>query len=191
MDAGGTRITVCGRLQVELAGERVEDRLRGRQGRLLFAYLLLNRARAVRREELVEALWPGGTAPGGADALNPVLSRLRSALGAGRVAGRGELRLELGQDASVDWEAAQAGVRTAREALGAGDAAAARDQARAALDVLDGGLLPGLEAEWLDPRRAELDDLLLAALETLAAAGVRLGGADLGRAEAAARRAVE
>ena len=57
------RIQLCGRLIVELQGRRLEDSLRGRQGRLLFAYLALNRDRPVRRDELAEALWSGKGAP--------------------------------------------------------------------------------------------------------------------------------
>ena len=52
-----TRIQLCGRLQVEWAGKRIERDLPGRQGRLLFCYLVLNRHRPVRRDELVAALW--------------------------------------------------------------------------------------------------------------------------------------
>ena len=48
---------LCGRLVVRLGGERVEGALPGAQGRLLFGYLCLNRARFVSREELVEAIW--------------------------------------------------------------------------------------------------------------------------------------
>src|SRR4051794_29340788 len=103
MAAGPTRIQLCGRMEVLVDGVPVGDRLRGRQGRLLLAYLVMHRDRPVRRDELVEAIWPGG-APA-ADALAPLLSRLRSALGADRVAGRSEVRLELGAGAWVDWEA--------------------------------------------------------------------------------------
>src|SRR3954469_18695737 len=58
-----TRIQLCGRLEIEIEGERLEQALPGRQGRLLFAYLALNRDRPLRRDELVEALWPGEGGP--------------------------------------------------------------------------------------------------------------------------------
>src|SRR5688572_10079924 len=45
--AGAVRIQLCGRLVVRLAGGRVEDALPGADGRLLFAYLVLNRLRCV------------------------------------------------------------------------------------------------------------------------------------------------
>ena len=48
----GPRVHLCGRLQVEWDGERLEAAIPGRQGRLLFAYLTLHRERPVRRDEL-------------------------------------------------------------------------------------------------------------------------------------------
>ena len=45
----GTTIQLCGRYVAELEGERIEARLPGRQGRLLFAYLVLSRDRTVGR----------------------------------------------------------------------------------------------------------------------------------------------
>src|SRR3954468_8396327 len=94
--AGGrTRVQLCGRLSVEIAGERVDSRLRGRQGRLLFAYLAINRARAVTRDELVDALWPFEAPPRPGAALSTQLSLLRGVLGADRVDGRTEIQLVL------------------------------------------------------------------------------------------------
>jgi SARP family transcriptional regulator, regulator of embCAB operon len=54
---GGTRIQLCGRLAVELEGRRVEEALPGAKGRLLFAYLVLNRDRRVSRDELLTAVY--------------------------------------------------------------------------------------------------------------------------------------
>ncbi len=191
MTAGRTRIHLCGRLVVELAGRRVEDALPGRQGRLLVAYLVLHRHRPVRRDELVEALWGGEGRPPSAAALGPPLSRLRKVLGPDRLEGRAELRLVLEDDAWVDWEAAPAALRDARAALDAGDAERAADAARDAVGVADGGLLPGLEAAWIDAARGALDELRLDALEALATAGLRLGGRDLVEAQRAAQAAVD
>ncbi len=186
---GATRISLCGRLSVELEGERVE--LPGRQGRLLVAYLVLHRDRPVRRDELVEALWPDGDAPGGSEALAPPLSRVRRALGVERLVGRGELQLVLPDDAWVDWEVAHDAMRRASAALGASDWRAAWGPAQAALAIADRGLLPGLEAPWIDERRAELADLRVVALEAVATIGARLRGTELAPAERAARAAVE
>jgi hypothetical protein len=53
-----TRIQLCGRFALTIDGRRVEDRLPGRQGRLLLAFLAANRLRTVTRNEAVAALWP-------------------------------------------------------------------------------------------------------------------------------------
>ena len=177
---------------MELQGRRLEDSLRGRQGRLLFSYLALNRDRPVRRDELAEALWSGkGAPPAYESLLAPPLSRLRKALGPGVLEGRSELHLILPEDAWVDWEVAPERVRAARAALANGGAEHAWDAAREAVDIAERGLLPGLEAPWIDARRSELADLRVEALEALATAGTRLGGAAWPEAEQAARAAVQ
>jgi len=51
-----TKVQLCGRFAVELDGKRVEGGLPGRQGRLLFAFLVANRNRTISRDELLEAL---------------------------------------------------------------------------------------------------------------------------------------
>src|SRR3954469_8102204 len=188
VEGHATRIHVCGRLIVELQGRRLEESLRGRQGRLLFAYLAMNRDRPVRRDELAEALWSGkGAPPAYESLLAPPLSRLRKALGPGVPDGRTELHLTLPEDAWIDWEIAPQRLRDAREA----PPQLAWDAAREAVEIADRGLLPGLEAPWIDALRGELADLRVEALEAMAAAGARLGGAAWPEAEQAARAAVQ
>ncbi|HEX8105196.1 MAG TPA: hypothetical protein VF533_21430, partial [Solirubrobacteraceae bacterium] len=80
MSTGSFRLRLCGRLRLEIDGERREGRLRGRQGRLLFAFLVLHRDRPARRDELLEALAPQEGAAPQPGALPPVLSRLRAAI---------------------------------------------------------------------------------------------------------------
>src|SRR4051794_16769262 len=177
METPRTRIELCGRLLVEIDGEGVQAALPGRQGRLLFAYLVLNRDRPVRRDELVDALWSENGHPESAEALlRPPLSRLRKALGPGRLEGRTELALVLPDDAWIDWEVAHAALARTREALGAGDHASAWQASNQAVEIAGAGLLPGLEADWIDERRRELADLRVEALEAAAAAGAPAGG---------------
>jgi DNA-binding SARP family transcriptional activator len=99
---------------------------------LLFAFFVLHRDRLVRRDELVEALWSEEGPPVGGDGLlRAPLSRLRSALGLGRVEGRGELAVRFPADTWIDFEAVRDGLRESRVSRGAGDFhaswAAARD----------------------------------------------------------------
>src|SRR2546423_4457165 len=53
----GTRVHLCGRLTAELGGRRVESALPGRQGRQLFAFLVLERHRRGRRGEAIWGVW--------------------------------------------------------------------------------------------------------------------------------------
>ena len=190
MEQGAWRVNVCGALAIEAGGEQIEGRLPGPQGRLLFAYLVLNRGRPVRRDELIDALWADEDARMTAD-IRPALSRLRKALGPERITGRGELQLVLPDGSWVDWEAVEEGLEAGRAASRRGDWRAASREAAEAVSIADRGLLPGMEAEWIDERRRRLAELRIEALEVLAGAGVALGGADLAAAERAARAAVD
>ena len=51
------------------------------------------------------------------------------------------------------------------------------------LNIASRGLLPGAQAGWLEPRRRELADIRLQALEVIGRAGLRIGGAQLTSAE--------
>src|SRR5215216_6712686 len=51
-------IGLCGPLRVHRGDDAREALLPGRQGRLLFAYLVLNRDRDCGRSELIDLLWP-------------------------------------------------------------------------------------------------------------------------------------
>ena len=75
------KVFLTGRVTVETDGAVIgEARLGGRQGRLVFAYLVAEQGRAVPRDELAEALW-GETPPATRDkALTVLVSKLRGAL---------------------------------------------------------------------------------------------------------------
>jgi DNA-binding SARP family transcriptional activator len=180
------RIQLCGELRVELAGERRDAALRGRQGRLLFAYLVLHRTRPVRRDELIEALWSHDGAPPSHTALAPVLSRLRRAVEPATIDGRDTLQLVFDETPWVDVEIVAERVAAARAAHGEEALAAATEAA----ELAEPGLLPGFDAAWLNGPRGELEELRAEALELAAQAGLRLGGAALPGAERAARAAV-
>ena len=186
------RIALCGRLAVSRRGEAVEGALRGRQGRLLFAYLVLHRGRVVRRDELLDALWSDGAPPAGAERLlAPQLSRLRQVLGTDAVDGRTDLRLVLPGDTWIDWEAAHTDLATAQTAFAAGDLDVASAAGAAVVATAGAGLLPGLEALWIEEARAELADTRVEALEILARTGARQGGAALAAAQRAGAAAVD
>ncbi len=183
------RIQICGSLAVERDGQRLDDGLPGRQGRLLFTYLVVNRHRHVTRDELAEALWREPD-PAAVDArLNPLLSKLRRAFGAGTVEGRSTLRLCL-PSAWVDLEAAVEAVHRAESAVAQRDWARAWGPALTALFVAERGFLPGEDAPWIDETRHQLTVLRLRALECYAVAGLGIGGTELAAAVRAGRELI-
>jgi SARP family transcriptional regulator, regulator of embCAB operon len=175
---GRLRIQICGPLVVERAGERLEGRLPGRQGRLLFVYLVINRHRPVPRDQLAEALWKEPD-PAAVDArLNPLLSKLRRVFGADAVDGRSTLRLSL-PDAWVDLEAAVDAIHRAESAVAQQEWTRAWGPVLAALFVAERDFLPGEDASWIDDIRHQLVVLHLRALEAYAAAELGIGGTEL------------
>ena len=150
--------------------------LPGPQGRLLFAYFVLHPGRAVTREELIEAIWPGTPPENPRAALRTLLSRVRSALPDGTLVGGEVLELALPADRWIDVEFARAAADGAARAAGEGDAAGAVRSAQQALEILDDELLNGLDAPWLTAHRAELRELRVQSAETLAAAALASDG---------------
>jgi len=181
------RIQICGTLAVERDGERLDARLPGRQGRLLFTYLVVNRHRFIPRDEVAEALWREPD-PAAVDArLNPLLSKLRRVFGADAVDGRSTVRLCL-SDAWVDLEAAVEAIHRAETAIAQRDWPRAWGPALTTLFVAERDFLPGEDAPWIDQNRHQLTELRLRALECYAAAGVGIGGAELLAAVRASRQ---
>ena len=127
-------------------------------------------------------------AGGAGEALSAILSRLRRALGPAVLPSGRQVELVLPPGAYVDLDAA--GEALARAEAAAGPEAAA-DAAGECLAIAGGGFLTGDEAPWVQERRRDVEALCLRALEALATAGLRLGGARLAAAEDAARALVE
>ena len=185
------RIQLCGRFVVDVDGSRIEDTLPGRRGRVLFAYLVLNRGQALPRDELLVAGW-GEDAPAEAsNALSVLLSKLRHALGAGHLRGRTAIELLLPQATFVDVEAALEGAHRAESSIAEGRWAQAWGPAGIAYHVATRPFLTGLEAPWIDGWRRRLEEVRLRGLECFAAAGLGLGGPALAQAEERARMLTE
>src|SRR5215218_1768258 len=122
-EPGATRIQLCGRLVVELNGRRVENALPGAKGRLLFAYLVLNRDRRLSRDELLTAVYGDEASPDQQPSLSVLLSKLRSVIGQELLAGRSEIELVLLRDAFIDVEAAREALHRAESHVAAGERA--------------------------------------------------------------------
>lgn len=184
-------IRLCGRLAVEHHGEPLHQKLPGRQGRLLLAYLALSAGQEASRDELIDAVWHEHPPASPDAALRTVLSRLRGALPEGTIEGRRELSLRLRTEDRLDVQEAETALERARAGAAGGDWEAAEASARTALGILRAPLLPGHEAPWLDDWRRRLVGRAAEALELCASAGVRRTDGDLTAAEAAAHELVE
>jgi DNA-binding SARP family transcriptional activator/ABC-type branched-subunit amino acid transport system substrate-binding protein len=179
------KISLIGRVRIELDGGVIdESQLAGRQGRLLFAYLVAEHGRPVPRDELAEALW-GETPPVTWEkALSVLASKLRRLLaqhGAADpsllTAAFGCYRLELPEGTWVDVLAAADASEEAEKALGDGDFDRARERASVATSLLQRPFLPGEDGTWVEAKRRDLADIHETALATLADANVRAGDA--------------
>jgi SARP family transcriptional regulator, regulator of embCAB operon len=188
---GRTQIQLCGRLVVELEGRRVEEALPGAKGRLLFAYLVLNRDRRISRDELLMAVYGEGASPDQHPSLSVLLSKLRSVIGHERLPGRSEIELVLPHDAFVDVEAAREALHRAESHVAAGEWAESWGPAGVAYHVARRPLLQGEDHPWLEEWRRRLEEVHLRGLECFAEARLRLGGATLPQAEDCARRLIE
>ncbi|HEX5618985.1 MAG TPA: AAA family ATPase [Solirubrobacteraceae bacterium] len=162
----------------------------GRQGRLLFAYLVLNRDRDCGRPELIDLLWPERPPAAADTALSALLSKLRKALGEGALAGRSELRFLPGGPIAVDLEVAATAAARAEAAIDAHDWGAAAARAREVISVDLQTFLPDCDGPWVAEVRRELETIRLRGLESLGEACLHQGGRELGAAEQAARAAI-
>src|SRR5215216_6786948 len=186
-----TRIQLCGRLVVELEGRRVEDALPGGKGRLLFAYLVLNRDRRMSRDQLLTAVYGEDASPDQHPSLSVLLSKLRSVIGQQLLSGRSELELVLPRDAFVDVEAAREALHRAESHVAAGEWTESWGPAGVAYHVARRPLLQGEDHPWLEDWRRRLDAVQLRGLECFAEARLGLGGPTLSQAEDCARRLIE
>lgn len=169
------RFYLTGRVLIETPKRAIDEaKLGSRQGRLLLAYLVLERARPTPLDELVDLLWPAG--PPGAPhvSLRALISRLRGALdqaGLPRQAlttASGCLQIPFpGPNLWVDYEAAATAVDAAEGKLRQGDPAAAFASAATATAISARDFLPGESSAWAVGRQAELRNIRVRAMEAM------------------------
>ena len=146
----------------------------GRQGRLVFAYLVSERARAVSRDELADSLWPERLPAASDVGLSAIISKLRAVLldiGLGREAlntRSGGYELALPGGSWIDIEAALESVHLAEAALLTGNPEDAYGSAVVACAILRRQFMPGEDGAWVDGRREMLRRTRLRALDCLA-----------------------
>jgi len=188
--AEATRIQLCGPTVIDRNGRRLDGRLPGRQGRMLFAYLVLNRHRPVGRDELVEALWPRHSPSSAQVGLNALVSKLRKVVGPDVIEGRSNLTLQLEDDAVVDVEVAVRAVHRAETHVVLENWKGAWGPSLVALFIAEREFLPGEDAPWVIEERAEVWQVRLRALDAYAAAALGVGGTEILAAVRAGRKLV-
>ena len=181
---GELRIRLLGGLAVDGVPERD---LGSRKARTLIKVLALARGKPVVVERIADVLWGDALPARPGEQVGVLVSRLRGVLGPDRL-----VRSDAGYALQVDWldldeletRAGEAAVR-----LAAGQFAAARAAADAALTVARGPLLPDEEGEWVDIGRMATARAVAAVRRTLAEAAAALG--DHGAAASAAEVALD
>ncbi len=176
------KVFLVGRVAVEAAGVLMdEERFPGRQGRLLFACLVVEQGRPVPRGELAYALWEDAPPATWEKALTVLVSKLRGLLADLGVDGTkvltsafGCYRLNLPVGTWVDVIAAADALREAEAALDA-DAEQARTTALQAASLARPTFMPGEDGAWVEAKRHDLLETRRRALGCLAEACLRLG----------------
>jgi peptide/nickel transport system substrate-binding protein len=179
------RVSLAGRVSIASDGVRIDEgRFPGRQGRLVFVYLVIEHGRPVFREELAEALWGDRPPATWEKALVGIASKLRALFSECGLNGAevltsafGCYRLELPEESWVDLEAAAHAADSAKTALAAGRPVTAKAEARQAASIARLPLLPGEDGAWVEGKRRELADVLVRALEYLTDACLDSGDA--------------
>ncbi len=176
------RLYLTGGLRLEgPSGHFTDSDLPGRQGRIAFAALAVER-RPLSHDHLADIIWDESPPPHWKHALAPVISKIRSLISSTGLdgsevltAGGGAYGLTLPPDTWVDLECAVRALDRAEGALRHGqDADAARD-ATVASSILRRDLLTGIDNLWADRLRDRLADALYRCSVTLATAWNRLG----------------
>ncbi|MDQ6724718.1 MAG: tetratricopeptide repeat protein [Actinomycetota bacterium] len=144
----------------------------GPRGRVAFAYLVLHRDRPVARDELADAVWGDDLPDTWRPALRLLVSRLRAGFVAAGVGDRDVLRtmdgcyrVSLPGPVTVDVESAATQLDAGARALAGGDTREARRLAIGAAAVARARFLPSDCGPWVEGRQADLQRLLLAALD--------------------------
>ena len=178
-------ISIAGRVSIGIGDVLIgEERFPGRQGRLVFAYLVAESGRPVPREELADALWGEHPPATWEKALTVIVSKLRGLLEECGLDGTSVLtnafgcyRLDLPEQSFVDVRVAAQAIGAAEVALAAGDVVEAKELAERAVSLARLPFLPGDEGRWVEQKRQEQSDVLSRGLGCLAEASLRFGEA--------------
>ena len=190
--APDARVYLCGRVTVERNGRALSDAaLGGRQGRLLFAFLVTRRPQPISRAQLIEAVWGSQIPPAVATALNALVSKLRARLrgvGVPRPHGiatdSGTYWLDMPSTA-VDIEEARAALDRAEGAMRSQSASTAWAFANVAAAITRRPFLPDENCPWVERQRVALQAAWRRAMLVLSAVSIQNGELELGIQHAA------
>jgi YVTN family beta-propeller protein len=175
------KVFLTGRVAAEANGRVLDEaRFPGRQGRLLFAYLVAARSRPVPRDELADAIWGESPPASWEKALTVIASKLRGLVAEDGITltnAFGCYRLDLPEGTWVDLFAAASDAQDAEEALAAGELDQARASAESAESLARRPFLAGEDGTWVEQKRRDLADIRERALTVLADACLRSGAA--------------
>lgn len=170
------RIYLTGGVAIENGAQLVrEKQFPGRQGRVAFVFLAVNRHRAVHRDEMMGAIWPGDSPAQTDGSLDAILSKLRGVLktagftpgAAGILVSSGSIAIQLPADTWIDIEAAGNALDEAEGALRRNDLTSAWSLANVAVVISRRPFLPDVEAPWIESQRGALRTLQMRALQGL------------------------
>jgi SARP family transcriptional regulator, regulator of embCAB operon len=165
------RLHLTGRVGVEGTHWVDQEALGGRQGRLAFVRLVMERHRPLPIDTLADALWGDALPRSWEASLRAVVSKLRSVLasvdpGSSVRSDAGCYQLAVG-DAWVDVEAAANAVDRGEGALRHGDLRTAWSEATVAAGIARRPVLPGVDVPWVDALRAHVRSCSVRALDVL------------------------
>ena len=190
------RIYLTGRIAIEVNGQVVigERQFRGRQGRLVFAYLVCERTRPISREEMATVVWPEDLATSWESALSALTSRVGTLLsseplqasGASLSSDFGQYQIHLPSDAWIDLEAGTSALDRAEAAVRSGDPGSALGPATVAASIAKRPFLSGIDGFWQDAQRRKLERQLLRALDCICEMQIAVG-----EPESAVEKAIE
>ena len=183
------RIYLAGRVTIEVNGTTVIDerQLRGKQGWLVFGYLVCERTRPVSREELAMVVWGDDLSPSWEGALSALLSRLGVLLsgdllraeGVSLSRAFGQYQLHLPAGAWIDMEAGASALDRAEARLRMGQPGSLLGPATVAATVARRPFLSGVNGFWAESQRNKLNRQLLRALDCLYENQVATGEVEL------------
>ena len=187
------RVQLCGRLAIERGRAVVgEDAFPARQGRRLWAFLVLHRRQPAGRSDVAAAVWGDAMPDAWDDALSVLVSRLRRSLRPitgpcpepAIKGGEGRYLLALPPGSVVDLEQAMAALHRAEGLMRQTAWGAVVAEAQVTIEIAARGFLNGEGGEWVEGQRRLLAEARVHALEGTVVAELARSHAALAEREA-------